>query len=161
EDRFAVGAERLLVDVSIMPQLLAPLSPGGDVPEPHRADPEGQRRPTVGAEDHFRYRFAKLQRRRHGRARSVVSGPRPPRTAAGEDRFAVGAERHGFDPPLIRQWLAELPPGRDVPEPRRPVIVHSEGGLAVGAEDHFRCPDTLMSQRRAELPPGGDVPEPR
>ena len=42
------------------------------------------------------------------------------------DGLAVGAERHGPDPALMRQRLAEGLAGRRVPEPRRLVAAPGE-----------------------------------
>ena len=54
----------------------------------------------------------------HSRAAMVI--------ASGEDRLAIGAERHGPDDPRMHQWLAEWPAGGGVPQPSLLVIAPGE-----------------------------------
>ena len=54
-----------------------------------------------------------------GPAGGGVPEPRRLVPAPGEDRLAVGAERHGGHPGRMRHGLAERPAGGGVPEPRR------------------------------------------
>src|SRR5205814_8506166 len=54
--------------------------------------------------------------------------------APGEDRLAVGAERHGTHLAGVLEDRVEAPAGGRVPEPRRAVIAAGDDELAVGAE---------------------------
>ncbi len=62
-------------------------------------------------------------------------------SAPGEDRLAVGAERHGEHPVRMLHGLAEWPAGGGVPQPRRLVTAPGEDRLAVRAERRGR--DTM------------------
>ena len=80
--------------------------------------------------------------------------------APGDDRAAVGAERHRGHKSRMLQDRAQRLAGGGVPQPRR--LVRARGGQfpAVGAK-RDRLDRVLMEDGPADGPAGRDVPQPR
>src|SRR5262249_14900451 len=113
---------------------------GGRVPElgvPRGIPPsrEAEEDVAVGAQSMDEIRAGDLPDLTDRLSRVGIPEPHGTIETAGQDGLAVGAERHGGDPPLMPQEPDQLARG-GVPEPRVLVLASREDGLAVGAEGH-------------------------